>query len=75
MIIFDSWLNSRRLLKSINTTDQSFIRNNECRIEINPYSNSGSRYYLENSSQFIDAPNEWYLDTQNKISYYITKNN
>eukprot|EP01084_Bolivina_argentea_P052712 96819_1 len=74
LIIFDSWKNSRRLLSEINSSKQSFLLNNACSIEINPFTNSGSRYYFENAFMFIDNFNEWYLDTTNRILYYIPYN-
>lgn len=40
------------------------------RIEIDPYANSGSRFYVENFREACDHAGEWFLDASVGALYY-----
>ncbi len=62
LVVYDSWKASRRNILKVNTSDSSVLLTSGCAIAIEPYANSGSRYYAENFEAACDSPNEWYFD-------------
>ena len=59
-VVYDSWMASRRQVKSV--SNATVLLTAPARIEIEPHANSGSRYYLENFAEACDSPGEWFLD-------------
>jgi hypothetical protein len=64
VIVYASWMAARRNVKAINAATNSVVLTSGARISIEPYANSGSRFYLENFRSACDTRGEWYLDTQ-----------
>jgi parallel beta-helix repeat protein len=62
LVIYDSWKASRRNIRALNTSDSSVVLTAGCSISIEPYANSGSRYYAENFAAACDSAGEWYQD-------------
>jgi hypothetical protein len=62
LIIYDSWMAGRRNVKSVEVEDKTVLLTAGARISIEPYTNSGSRYYAENYAAACDSPGEWYWD-------------
>eukprot|EP00041_Stephanoeca_diplocostata_P038006 m.1468317 g.1468317 ORF g.1468317 m.1468317 type:complete len:809 (+) comp25139_c0_seq13:1209-3635(+) len=76
-VVYSSWMTSRRNIETI-TEYPAYGENNSAmvllrapaRIEIDPYANSGSRYYLENYREACDEAGEWFLDATGGVLYF-----
>lgn len=74
LVVYDSWKASRRNILKVNASDKSVLLTSDCAITIEPYANSGSRYYAENFEAACDSPNEWYFDVKRSTLHYQPRN-
>ena len=70
LVVYDSWKASRRNILKINTSDSSVVLTAGCAIAIEPYANSGSRYYAENFAAACDSAGEWYFDLKGSTLHW-----
>lgn len=70
LVVYDSWKASRRNILKVNTSDSSVLLTAGCAIAIEPYANSGSRYYAENYAAACDSPGEWYQDLSSNTLHW-----
>eukprot|EP01052_Picozoa_sp_SAG31_P014363 SAG31_NODE_890_length_11199_cov_18.490901_2_plen_242_part_00 len=63
IVVYASWMAARRNVESINATSRSVVLTAGARISLEPYANSGSRFYVENFAAACDSAGEWFLDT------------
>ena len=61
VVVFTSWQAGRRTIRSVNATSRTLLLEHPTPISIDPYANSGSRYYVENFEAACDSPGEWWL--------------
>ena len=62
LVVYNSWQASRRNIAAVNASSRSVLLTAGAAIAIEPYANSGSRYYAENFAAACDSPGEWYHD-------------
>lgn len=71
MVVYSSWMAARRNVAAIDRQRRIVRLTAPCRVEIDPYANSGARYYAENFAAACDTPTEWYLDVAARVLHYV----
>ena len=68
VMVFHKWDTTREFLKTISPQDGVFTTEGSEMKSWNPM-NRGCLYYLENFLGALDAPREWFLDGEGRLSY------
>ncbi|WP_163381516.1 right-handed parallel beta-helix repeat-containing protein [Cyclobacterium sp. SYSU L10401] len=70
-VFYHKWDNTRKFIQHYNAETNSFYFSGGGMKPWNPI-NESSRFYVENLKSGLDAPGEWYLDTDGTL-YYIPR--
>ena len=73
-VIYHGWTASRHHLRNVVTENSSVIFTNPAEYPIGHWPNhdseSGGRYYIDNTFEGLDSPGEWYYDESNRKVLY-----
>ena len=62
LVIFSSWQANRRHPSAVLAHNSTVLLASPASIDVDPYANSGSRYYFENYREACDSAGEWFYD-------------